>query len=92
MVPLKYFHAALAGLEEEEASWDGAGIGIELSCSNPDLVSALGSHLEVPACKGDGSETRSLAHHVSNSCSVKPVTGCPVKLSQDVLAVGTTMK
>ncbi len=70
VIPLKSFRAVV-GVAEGDAS---EVLGVGLSCTNPDLLSALEAYWWAsPPSEGDGSDTRSLAHHVSGNCLVMHV-------------------
>ena len=61
VIPVKHFRSALGSLGDDPS------LGINLQCSSPELQSALQQYplSQSQSRMEDGSETRSLAHHVS---------------------------
>ena len=68
VIPVKHFLSALrnSDVHEETGQKQGGVVaGIQLRCCNEELNLALEGHWESPPTTEDGSDTRSLAHHVS---------------------------
>ena len=77
-IPLKCFQSALsAGTRCCDAS-AASCVGVELCCSNLELLGALERHWEMLPCEDDGSHTRSLAHHVRRDSWEKGVNQFPL--------------
>lgn len=67
MIPTKYFKASLSGLVDDDGGVAmGDSMGLAFRCSNVELLGALEEQRRDWSLteEEDGSDTRSLAHHV----------------------------